>query len=158
MTKQSSVIAKGVDSTNIDIAGQNEPIVIDPTSGIEPQIEVASTLANGEAERAKFMQQEIEVHFHDAPSENDHQFVEVSVNGDYRCIPRGSSGKLRRYHLAVLAQAKTSRVVQKKIVNPDGSMGFKEEQVLALNYPFQVINDPDRRGPAWLKSLIASPV
>lgn len=149
------VIAPGVDSTNVEIKQNNQ--VIDTTSGIVPEIEVAKSIS--EAATAKFMQDEIEVLFLDPPSENDHQFVEVNVNGDYRCIARGQSGKLRRYHLAVLANAKTSRVVQKQIVNADGSRGHVETSVLSLNYPFQVLNDPaGAKGAAWLKSLLASPV
>jgi hypothetical protein len=66
--------------------------------------------------------------------------------------------KLRRYHVAVLANAKQSRVRQRKIVQPDGSMGFQEENVLALSYPFQVMHDPNpKQGAPWLRQLLSTP-
>ena len=67
--------------------------------------------------------------------------------------------KLRRYHVAVLAQAKQSRVRQKKVVNSDGSMGYIEESVLALTYPFQVLHDPNPKvGAPWLRKMLQAPI
>ena len=106
-----------------------------------------------------FMRDEMEVMLSEPTSENDPSFVEITVNGDYKLAIRGDTVKMRRYHVAVLAQAKQSRVRQRKIVNPDGSMGFQEENVLALSYPFQVIHDPNPKvGGPWLRNLIQAPV
>jgi hypothetical protein len=91
-------------------------------------------------------------------NENDPAFVEINVNGDYKLVVRGNEAKLRRYHVAVLANAKQSRLRQRKIVNPDGSMGFQEENVLSLTYPFQVMHDPrPKLGAPWLRQLLQTP-
>jgi hypothetical protein len=124
--------------------------------GIE--IDTDKILRTDQLDQEAFMRDELEVFFNEPQNENDPAFVEVNVNGDYRLAVRGDTVKLRRYHVAVLAQAKQSRVRQKKIVNPDGSMGFQEEQVLSLTYPFQVMNDPrPKEGSAWLKQLLSNP-
>jgi hypothetical protein len=44
-------------------------------------------------------------------------------------------------------------------MNPDGSMGFVEENVLSLTYPFSVTHDPrGKQGGDWLKKLLSNPV
>ena len=65
----------------------------------------------------------------------------------------GHHVNLLRIHL------EQSRIRQKKIVNQDGSMGFQEENVLSLTYPFQVMHDPNPKlGAPWLKKMLAQPV
>lgn len=107
-----------------------------------------------------FMRDEMEIILMEPGNENDPQFCEVNVNGDYKLLLRnGEPQKCRRYHVAVLAQAKQSRVRQKKIVNPDGSMGFQEENVLSLTYPFSVFHDPNpKQGAPWLRQMLSNPV
>ncbi len=104
-----------------------------------------------------FMQDVLDVHFHDPSDENEPQFAEVTVNGEYRCCLRGHPAKLKRMHVAVLANAKQLRVQQKKVVNGDGSMGFVEQPVMKLTYPFSVLHDPSPRGAAWITQLLRNP-
>lgn len=104
-----------------------------------------------------FMQQPVEIHMHDAPDENEPQVVEVTVNGVYKAIVRGNSNTIPRSHVEALCNAKQQRVQQKKIVSADGSMGFQEQVVTRLAYPFSVIHDPaGRKGADWLKSKLTS--
>lgn len=123
------------------------------------EIDTDRVISTSQLDQEAFMRDELEVFFNEPNNENEASFVEVNVNGDYRMVIRGNTAMLRRYHVAVLAQAKQSRVRQKKIVNPDGSMGFQEENVLALTYPFQVMHDPNpKQGVPWLRSLLSNPV
>lgn len=104
-----------------------------------------------------FMAQELEIHLMDAATEDEPQFVEVNVNGHYRMLVRGETHMVRRYHVAVLAQAKDQRLQQKKIVNADGSMGFEEKMVSRQMYPFSIVSDPaGRRGAEWIKQQLAN--
>lgn len=151
-----------VDSNNVDIQGGVEKIDTaalaagGPKGGIE--IDTDRIIRTEDIDHEAFMRDELEVFFNESQNENDSSFVEINVNGDYRLAVRGDTCKLRRYHVAVLAQAKQSRVRQKKIVNADGSMGFAEEQVLSLTYPFSVISDPrPQKGGAWLRQLLSNP-
>lgn len=123
------------------------------------EIDTDRVISTDAIDQEAFMRDELEVFFQEPNNENEASFVEVNVNGDYRLVIRGNTAKLRRYHVAVLAQAKQSRVRQKKIVNQDGSMGFQEENVLALTYPFQVMHDPNPKlGVPWLRQMLSNPV
>lgn len=124
--------------------------------GIE--IDTDKVFATSTLDEEAFMRDVITVHLADAQNDNDPAFAEITVNGDYCLAVRGVETKMRRYHLAVLAQAKQSRLRQRKVTQPDGSIGFVEETVLALTYPFQVIEDPNsRKGIPWLKKLLGNP-
>ncbi len=105
-----------------------------------------------------FMRDVLLVQMHDPASEDDQQFAEVTVNGDYVCAVRGDQVRMRRYHVAVLANAKQFRVSQKKITTADGSMGYQEVTRVVLTYPFAVLEDPRGKvGADWLRKLIQTP-
>lgn len=123
-------------------------------------IDTDRVISTSQIDEEAFMRDELEIILMEPGNENDAQFCEVNVNGDYRLLMRnGEPQRLRRYHVAVLAQAKQSRVRQKKIVNGDGSMGFHEENVLSLTYPFSVSHDPNPKlGAPWLRKMLSNPV
>lgn len=149
---------RGVNSQEVEIVGAvQDAKEATKAGGIE--IDTDRIISTDAIDQEAFMRDELEVFFQEPNNENEASFVEVNVNGDYRMVVRGNTAKLRRYHVAVLAQAKQSRVRQKKIVNADGSMGFAEENVLALTYPFQVMHDPNpKQGVPWLKKMLSNPV
>ena len=149
---------RGVNSEDVEIVNRvTDAKEASKAGGIE--IDTDRVISTDALDHEAFMRDELEVFFQEPNNENEASFVEVNVNGDYRMVIRGNTAMLRRYHVAVLAQAKQSRVRQRKIVSPDGSMGFQEENVLALTYPFQVMNDPNpRQGVPWLKKLLSNPV
>jgi hypothetical protein len=149
---------RSVASEEVDIVNKVAPAAeASAPGGIETDID--RVIRTDQIDQEVFMRDELEVFFNEANNESDPGFVEVNVNGDYRMVVRGETAKLRRYHVAVLANAKQSRVRQRKIVNADGSMGFQEDNVLSLTYPFQVTHDPNpKMGVPWLKKLLAQPV
>lgn len=150
---------KTIESHNVDIVGQvSDAKEALGTSG--HTIDTDRVISTEQLDSASFMRDEMEIILMEPNNENEAQFCEVNVNGDYRLLLRnGEPQKLRRYHVAVLAQAKQSRVRQKKIVQPDGSMGFQEENVLSLTYPFSVLHDPNpKQGAPWLRQMLANPV
>jgi hypothetical protein len=107
-------------------------------------------------EDEKFMAEMIEIQVHEpGDSENEHRYCEVTVNGDYRCIPRdGQVHRVKRYHVAVIASAKVQRLRQEKVTAADGSMGYKETAVMQPLYPFSVIHDPNPAGVTWVRQLM----
>lgn len=148
---------KGVDSESVDITNPVES-AHDFMTGAGTVVDTDNVMKTDDIEFERFMNQEVVVLLADPASEQEPTVVEVNVNGDYRMGVRGFEVKLKRAHVAVLARAKQSRVRQKKVVAPDGSMSFQEENVLALSYPFQVVEDPDpRRGAPWLRQLLSNP-
>lgn len=141
---------------DVEIYGAVEEGVTPKAGGIE--VDTDRVLKTQDLDREKFMNQEITIFLGEPQSENEPHIVEVTVNGDYRMGVRGHEMKLKRSHLEVLAQAKQSRVRQRLVHSPDGSQSFKEENVLQLTYPFQVIHDPDmRKGGPWLRQLLSNP-
>lgn len=149
---------KSLDSNETDMIGGGVETVAAAQSGKGIEIDTDRVISTDAIDQEAFMRDELEVFFNEPNNEHDPAFVEVNVNGDYRMVVRGNTATLRRYHVAVLANAKQSRVRQRKIVAPDGSMGFQEENVLSLTYPFQVMNDPNpKQGIPWLKKLLQQP-
>lgn len=158
MTKNTYERRNTLDSDSVKIEKAVERVdYANDSRGIE--VDTSLVVRSDDLDFEKFMAEELEVFLQEPNNESDAQFVEVNVNGDYRMAVRGTECRLRRYHVAVLARAKQSRVRQKRIVNHDGSMGFQEETVLALTYPFSVMSDPSpKRGGAWLKQILTNPV
>lgn len=146
-----------VDSHNVDIVNSVQSVA-DATDAKGIEIDTDRVISTDALDNAAFMRDELIVFLQEPGNENDPAFVEINVNGDYRLAVRGNEVKLRRYHVAVLANAKQSRVRQTKVVNPDGSMGFREDNVLSLTYPFQVMHDPNPKvGAPWLRQLLQTP-
>lgn len=154
---------RGVDSSKVDMVNQSQPVntgsadgfALGDRSGIE--VDIVQVMDNKALDYEKFMAEEMMIHMYDPPNEDAHQFAEVTVNGDHRILPCGQEAKVRRYHVAVLANAKAMRIVQKPITNSDGSKGFREDAVLKLMYPFSVTHDPNPKGGPWLRQLLQNP-
>lgn len=148
-----------IDSTDVKIENQVTPAEQASAPGGH-EIDTDRVIRTEQLDEEAFMRDELEIILMEPGNENDAQFCEVNVNGDYRLLLRnGEPQRVRRYHVAVLAQAKQSRVRQKKIVNPDGSMGFQEDNVLSLTYPFSVSHDPNpKQGAPWLRKMLSNPV
>lgn len=148
-----------LDSSDVKIENEVTPAAQASAPGGH-EIDNDRVIRADQLDEEAFMRDELEIILMEPGNEHEPQFAEVNVNGDYRLLMRnGDIQKVRRYHVAVLAQAKQSRVRQKKIVNPDGSMGFQEENVLSLVYPFQVSHDPNPKvGAPWLRKMLSNPV
>jgi hypothetical protein len=149
---------RGVSSDDVDIVNKVQPAAEATKGGHE--VDTDRVYSTAQIDEEAFMREELEIILMEPGNENDAQFCEVNVNGDYRLLMRnGEPQRLRRYHVAVLAQAKQSRVRQRKIVNQDGSMGFQEENVLSLTYPFSVSHEPNpKHGASWLRKMLSNPV
>lgn len=150
---------RGVSSEDVEIVNRvTDAKEASSAGGVE--IDTDRIISTDALDQEAFMRDEMEIILMEPGNENDPQFCEVNVNGDYKLLMRnGDPQRVRRYHVAVLAQAKQSRVRQKKIVNPDGSMGFQEENVLSLTYPFSVSHDPNpKQGAPWLRKMLSNPV
>ena len=150
----------GFDAADVEIVNKESALDVkaalaglDPLSSMETNFERMPTPT--ELSYEQFMAQDMELQTMDAGSDEENQFVEVTVNGDYRMCRRGETLLCKRYHVAVLANAKELRLQQKKIVNVDGSMGYEDRMTSRQTYPFSVIHDPaGRKGVEWLRSQL----
>jgi hypothetical protein len=154
----------GIDADSIEIVNPETKFSMDDTARChnpmhESIIATDKIISNKQLDDERFMAEELEIHLMEPGSDDEPQFVEVRVNGDYRMGVRGNTLFLKRYHVAVLAQAKEQRLQQKKIVNADGSMGYQEAMVSRPTYPFSVIHDPSgKKGSDWLRQQMKAPV
>lgn len=151
-----------LDSAEVAIEGGEKEFSLqsgDAMRAFEPgDIDTDRVIGTEALDLEVFMHDKIEVELNEPQNEDEAQFAEVTVNGDRRVALRGTTVIWPRKHIAVLAAAKVMRVVQEKVVNPDGSMGYVERAKQSLAYPFRLVNDPRRNGPAWLRQQLANPV
>lgn len=152
----------GPEADDRDIVHAETPIEHDragaPLSALIQEADTDLVVHPSAMDFERFMNQVLTIHVHDAGGPEDSDFCEVTVNGEYRLIVRGETADIKRCHAEVLARAKHMRVVQKKVTQPDGSIGYEERAVLKHTYPFSVIHDPaGKRGVDWLKQLFRSP-
>jgi hypothetical protein len=142
--KQSAQIeglkAKGVDI--VDDAPTIEPV----TKGDFKKI------ADDEA----FMHESVVVMLFPTTDANAPPYALINVNGDRTVIRRSEKTVIKRKHLEVLARMKETRWAQ---AIPDGYVGQIGAESLrghtALAYPFQVLEDKNPRGMAWLEHVLA---
>lgn len=128
-------------------------IALSGAAGIETEAPTRNVAQALQDER--FMHDILEVTFAEPADENEPQFVEAGVNGEKICVLRGSTARLKRCHVAVIAAAKQERLKQVKVTAPDGSMGYQEQMVLKPVYPFQVLHDPaGAKGVTWLRQIM----
>jgi hypothetical protein len=149
-----------LEAAEVDIA-QPQPFSIDDTAkGKNPLqdgagIEIEPVYNTKALDEEYFYRMPVEVHLHEPADESEPAFAEVTVNGERRTLVRGETYTIPRCHVAILASAKTQRLMQKKIVNSDGSQGYEERMVSRLTYPFSVIHDPaGAKGADWLRQAL----
>lgn len=134
-----------------------------------PTIEVIGTqsvdavLANMDlAELARseaFMAESLVIRLATTTDENATPFAVVTINdvNNRAVIPRGVPFRLRRLHVEVLARMRETRYTQ-----PARNMGDPEagNALIARHmqiYPFEVIEDKNPLGRAWLEAIYAEP-
>lgn len=134
-------------------AGEN------PLDKVESEIDVEQVIRADAVDMERFMQERLSIMIDEPGDPEEPMHVEVSVNGILFTHIRGSDVvEAPRFIVGALANAKTMRVRQVKVTNPDGSMGFQEKPVIRQAYPFTVVHDPSgSKGNAWLRQLLANP-
>lgn len=107
------------------------------------------------AQEAAFMEELVEIEIHPSTSENDPSHVILNVNGVNQPVFRGHPTKVRRKFVEVLARMKQTSYSQRPTdyINPERSNEMIPRT--GLSYPFQVLSDPNRKGNAWLRQILA---
>lgn len=134
-----------------------------PTKGIEitddtPIVETVaeskdfSALAASEA----FMNELVTVMVHSTTDENQAPHVIVNCNGTNQPIIRGMPTKVRRKYVEILARMKETKYTQ---VTRNASAPDQIDMIArhGLAYPFDLIDDANPRGRAWLQNVLAEP-
>lgn len=134
-----------------------------PAEGIEirddaPIVETVSEsrdfrqLAADEA----FMNELVTVLVHSTTDENQAPHVIVNCNGINQPILRGVPTRVRRKYVEILARMKETKYTQ-FTPNPASPDVSELRARHGLAYPFDVQEDPNPRGRAWLANVLAEP-
>jgi hypothetical protein len=103
-----------------------------------------------------FMNELVEVMVHATTDENQAPHVIVNCNGTNQPIIRGVPTKVRRKYVEILARMKETKYSQ-VTRNPAAPDQIDMVARHGLAYPFELMNDPNPRGRAWLQNVLAEP-
>ena len=129
------------------------------------EIEPVGDLAHfkDQAEALAFYEEELHVVILDSPDPNPEPYVFVAVNGRGPMpgpigmspwCPRNRPIKMARKYVEVLAQAKPINYRTIETLDSEGYKTTVLRGTTALRYPFQVLSDPNPRGPRWLAEML----
>ena len=114
----------------------------------------ASTEFNREMQEEAFMNERVTVVLADTTDENAPPHIILSCNGTTQPLLRGVPTSIRRKFVEVLARCKESKYSQRQ-ANPMEPDRIEMVQRTAMAYPFEVQEDANPKGRAWLKAVLA---
>lgn len=85
------------------------------------------------------------------------RIVTVRVNGRVQNFIRGEAITVKRKYVEALARSKPVNYRNEEYLNTDGDKAFRWPSTTGLLYPFQVNEDRNPNGPAWLRKILAEP-
>jgi len=111
-----------------------------------------SQLAADEA----FMNELVTVHVHSTTDENQAPQFILNCNGVNQPVVRGVDITIRRKYVEIMARMKETKYTQ---VTPNPAAPDVSEMRArhGLVFPFNLVNDPNPRGRAWLENVLAEP-
>ncbi len=155
---------KGIDSPDFeaesptDIEGfyTPEPKEIEIIPGTTSGVKGKGGLSK-QAQDLAFMEEYIEVMLHESTDKNAENPVFTSNNGTPQYFYRGQVQRVRRKYVDILASCKEHSLATPEYTTNEGTRSMKITRRSSLKYPFSVINDPNPRGAAWLRSVLSAP-
>lgn len=121
----------------------------------DQSIETPATTEFGrEMSEEAFMNELVTVYLHDTTDENAAPHFICNVNGSNQPFFRGATQIVKRKFVEVLARCKESRYTQ-RTANPFEPDRIEMVQRTALAYPFDMSEDKNPKGRAWLKAVLA---
>lgn len=131
----------------IEIHDDQEPVV--PVAGNVDFRQLAADEA--------FMEERVTIVIHPTTDENQPGHVILNVNGVNQPVVRGVPTTIKRKYLEVLARMKETKYSQpqRDMANPE--YGNQVIGRTALVYPFDVQEDANPKGRAWLQNIMAEP-
>jgi hypothetical protein len=103
-----------------------------------------------------FMNEMVTVMVHSTTDENQPPQVIVNCNGMNQPIMRGYPTKVRRKYVEILARMKETKYSQ-VTRNPSAPDQIDLVARHGLSYPFDLVDDANPRGRAWLQNVLAEP-
>jgi len=128
--------------------------ILDDTPTIDPVSQVLDLreLASSEL----FMNEMVTVLVHATTDENQSPHVILNCNGTNQPIMRGVPTTVRRKYVEILARMKETKYSQ-VTRNPAAPDQIDMIARHGLAYPFELMEDANPRGRAWLSNVMAEP-
>lgn len=119
-----------------------------------PQVEVQTeAMFKTPLEIEQFMAEELVILIHKSTDKNASPTVPVGVNGEKAWLPRDVKIRIPRRFVAVLARSQEATFSTEDNPDPRADEGKIIRRTNGQVYPFQVLHDPNPRGPAWLAKV-----
>lgn len=112
-------------------------------------------LDNGYAAQLAFMEEPVDIMVHETTDPNEQMLVDVYCNGIPQRFIRGQVQTVKRKYVEILARAKQTSISTKTVTTTDDVINRIDKHT-ALRYPFSIVSDPNPKGAAWLKSVLAA--
>lgn len=144
------LLAKGIEAPKISVDDNQTDIQL------VSENEDFNQIVNMEA----FMNEPVKIRLAMSTDINATPYAVVTVNGieNRAVIPRGEIVTVKRMHMEVLARMKETRYTQPHLTNLNNiDMANHLAAKTMLVYPFEVIEDKNPKGRAWLENILAEP-
>lgn len=149
------------DTTEMKV-GQDKEVVLPASGSIRAEVSELNTIEvvdkpfdNEQMSALAFMEEPVTIMVHESTDPFADNPVQVACNGVNQFFLRGEAQTVRRKYVEILARSKKTTISTPEIQDHDGARTNKIVQRTALKTPFSVINDPNPKGPAWLKQTLA---
>ena len=117
---------------------------------------IDTPMGSAHVQELMFMEEMVQVMIpFGANPETEEQFVDVGNNGVRQFIQRGEPQYVKRKFVEVLARAKREKISTPEFTDATGARTTKIVRTPALIHGFQVIEDKNPNGAAWLRRILA---
>ncbi|CAB4145618.1 hypothetical protein UFOVP474_23 [uncultured Caudovirales phage] len=123
-----------------------------PTIDLVSELKDFAALASSEV----FMNEHVTIMVHSTTDENQPPQVIVNCNGMNQPIIRGYPTTIKRKYVEILARMKETKYSQ-VTRNPAAPDQIDMVARHGLSYPFDLVEDKNPRGRAWLTNVMAEP-
>jgi len=123
-----------------------------PTIDLVSELKDFAALASSEV----FMNEQVTIMVHSTTDENQPPQVIVNCNGMNQPIIRGYPTTIKRKYVEILARMKETKYSQ-VTRNPAAPDQIDMVARHGLSYPFDLVEDKNPRGRAWLTNVMAEP-
>lgn len=111
------------------------------------------------ASNESFLNETVKIRIATTTDPNAAPAADITVNSPANrvIIPRGVVCTVKRLHVEVLARMKETRYTQpaRNMMDPEGGNALIGRT--AMVYPFEVVEDKNPAGRAWLENILAEP-
>jgi hypothetical protein len=102
----------------------------------------------------QFMQDLLVIEIHRSSDQNAPTHALVGVNGEQVWLPRGRKLRVPRYFVERLARSRPRDYKTEDNPDPRADIAKRTTRQTGMDYPFNVLQDPNPRGRVWLERVI----